>query len=361
MAGPGEQSADTSLDDILSSIRRLVSDDLNGADQLRQKMDAALTQHPQTSEFQHATAAPARDTVPQVQAVPADRRADPAPAAHIDNLESTAALIAAARAAAGTPARDYVAAEPRISQAEVSRPRESLAPFDRNSAPNAEAATAFSEPVADLQKAAPALDNRIVLPTEMEIDDQAAAQFRSDEQHNGHNGFNAATALDPVNSAPEQPKASVAQEPVPTAQADVNGTVGLNGPTQMNGAALPCAHPETEEQQPFDLGPLAEEPHAGGDLAEGTIAVELNGASQENDGINGHHVHEPAKEAVSHAQPAQQSTAPAQVSAGLSSSVIEQTVTRMLRPMLKEWLDENMPRLIEQALREDVSNEAGSN
>ncbi|MGI9406718.1 MAG: DUF2497 domain-containing protein, partial [Hyphomicrobiaceae bacterium] len=35
------------------------------------------------------------------------------------------------------------------------------------------------------------------------------------------------------------------------------------------------------------------------------------------------------------------------------SAHLEQTVSRLLRPMLKEWLDENMPRLIEQALRDD--------
>ena len=42
--------------------------------------------------------------------------------------------------------------------------------------------------------------------------------------------------------------------------------------------------------------------------------------------------------------------------AGMSSKSLEDSVKEMLRPMLKQWLDENMPRVLTAALREELEN-----
>ena len=40
----------------------------------------------------------------------------------------------------------------------------------------------------------------------------------------------------------------------------------------------------------------------------------------------------------------------------VSSKSLEDSVKEMLRPMLKQWLDENMPRVLTAALREELEN-----
>jgi cell pole-organizing protein PopZ len=35
-------------------------------------------------------------------------------------------------------------------------------------------------------------------------------------------------------------------------------------------------------------------------------------------------------------------------------ATLEGLVTEMLRPMLKAWLDENLPRIVERAVREEI-------
>jgi cell pole-organizing protein PopZ len=36
---------------------------------------------------------------------------------------------------------------------------------------------------------------------------------------------------------------------------------------------------------------------------------------------------------------------------------LEDTVVELLRPMLRTWLDENMPRIVEKALRVEVAEQ----
>jgi cell pole-organizing protein PopZ len=40
----------------------------------------------------------------------------------------------------------------------------------------------------------------------------------------------------------------------------------------------------------------------------------------------------------------------------VSSKSLEDSVKEMLRPMLKQWLDENMQRVLTAALREELEN-----
>ena len=37
---------------------------------------------------------------------------------------------------------------------------------------------------------------------------------------------------------------------------------------------------------------------------------------------------------------------------------LEDTVARLLRPMLRQWLDDNMPRIVEKAFREEWASQA---
>lgn len=349
MAGPREQSADTSLDDILSSIRRIVSDDLNGADQLRDKLEAAQA----TRSAQQEPAPPPSEVTQPVYSDAEHNQSAPMPVAALGpapqpqvaetvNIDDTAALIAAARAAAGTPAREYVAAEPRLSQSEVTAPRESLAPFDRGIQRVEDVAQQPSE-LSDL--GAP-----IVLPTEIEVNGQdlnahVAEPVPMNGDHHGQNGHavepqgEPETMVSELDPAIQPPQAEIQTQEVP-AQVPAEQQQSLNGAHEMNGArcesAPRTAMPE-DDAEPLNLevpAESAEEPAY--DLPEVPQVEALNG-------------HAAADTVASDA------TVPASGQAGLSSTtVLEQTVTRMLRPMLKDWLDENMPRLIEQALREDV-------
>ena len=40
----------------------------------------------------------------------------------------------------------------------------------------------------------------------------------------------------------------------------------------------------------------------------------------------------------------------------IGAKSLEDSVKEMLRPMLKEWLEENMPRVLDATLREELSN-----
>lgn len=55
-------------------------------------------------------------------------------------------------------------------------------------------------------------------------------------------------------------------------------------------------------------------------------------------------------DAVTAASPSSSTPAP-----GTSSRTLEETVGELLRPMLREWLDANMPRIVENALRSEMS------
>ncbi len=61
--------------------------------------------------------------------------------------------------------------------------------------------------------------------------------------------------------------------------------------------------------------------------------------------------HSPAPQEPDASEPAQLAAPPASV----SGKTLEDSVKELLRPMLQEWLDNNMPRLVEAAMREQVA------
>ena len=40
---------------------------------------------------------------------------------------------------------------------------------------------------------------------------------------------------------------------------------------------------------------------------------------------------------------------------GAGVQTLEDTVARLLRPMLRQWLDDNMPRIVEKAFKEELA------
>ena len=65
----------------------------------------------------------------------------------------------------------------------------------------------------------------------------------------------------------------------------------------------------------------------------------------------------PAAVAPPQAAPAVSSPAPVVTAAG-TARTMEDTVSELLRPMLRQWLDQNMPRVIEKALRSELAANA---
>ena len=56
--------------------------------------------------------------------------------------------------------------------------------------------------------------------------------------------------------------------------------------------------------------------------------------------------------------PGQQVLAPSALPASEPIRTMEDTVAELLRPMLRQWLDANMPRIVEKALRVELAESA---
>ena len=39
---------------------------------------------------------------------------------------------------------------------------------------------------------------------------------------------------------------------------------------------------------------------------------------------------------------------------------LEDTVSELMRPLLRQWLDDNMPRIVEKAFREELAGRTGT-
>jgi cell pole-organizing protein PopZ len=50
----------------------------------------------------------------------------------------------------------------------------------------------------------------------------------------------------------------------------------------------------------------------------------------------------------------------AAASSGEGGRTLEDTVAEMLRPMLKQWLETNMPRIVEKALKGEIADAASA-
>lgn len=103
-----------------------------------------------------------------------------------------------------------------------------------------------------------------------------------------------------------------------------------------------------------DQGAARSEPQAGSEpisvpaAAKRTDASPLPALAQETSPA-----HKPKAEAGrNQSEAAAQSNAPASVPV---TRTLEDTVAELLRPMLRDWLDSNMPRIVEKALRVELS------
>ncbi|MEL6287482.1 MAG: DUF2497 domain-containing protein [Pseudomonadota bacterium] len=435
MAGPNEQSADAGLDDILSSIRKIVAEDLDGAARLKARFDEVQTSRQAERASDATGAAPpgvsTRNGQPQDlgRATPHGPAASPASAgiagqvrqpatdaqasegapgafgAHMDHsghganghapamphhalppdsaqlpqgsqapytspaaalqntdhtappprdviaarpAEATTTPPAAVRHAAGTVADAYVAdtraRDPMDPPVTPPLPRDALAPFDRSS-PNAPPALSSAPPMnghttpdldaaaetmaaAAADDAAVLLGEPIVLPTEAEVPaaggyeaPDAPATAADAHPANGHAHFD-----EPNHEAPGasgDPTLAdgmpVADDPAVQADDDI--------------ISAPSASPPLSPKPPIAEAPVAH--------------MAMNGSEQPSP--------EPSVQATTSApELAPTSVASSPASPPTAGAELEATVARLLRPMLKEWLDQNMPRLIEQALRDEL-------
>ncbi|MEL7543817.1 MAG: DUF2497 domain-containing protein [Pseudomonadota bacterium] len=314
MAGPHERSSDGSLDDILSSIRRIVADDLDGAERLK-------------ARFEDAQQARDARAIAEHQSQPSQQTAPVAPPP--DQI-----VPAVTRTATGTPATTYVEAEQRPSQIEDTLPRDALAPFDRGSAAAPAPRATAPEPAV--------LETPIVLPTEAEIPTVPAAdQVTQPAAPNGHaaNGHpQSANGHPAANGTPLNGHAP-ASDPSQTATSEVPAAPVANGHAHQAMAEEPLTLSVAEivsAPEPVELEtPVAAAPPA--------PVVERA---------------EPEVDTAAVAEPEVRPAASAETGA-TSTTALEATVARLLRPMLKDWLDEHMPRLIEQALRDELSKPDG--
>ncbi len=66
----------------------------------------------------------------------------------------------------------------------------------------------------------------------------------------------------------------------------------------------------------------------------------------------------PVPAAAPAAVPVSQPVATAAPAAPAGVQTLEDTVARLLRPMLRQWLDDNMPRIVEKAFKEELAAQA---
>ncbi|MEO0619600.1 MAG: DUF2497 domain-containing protein [Pseudomonadota bacterium] len=354
MAGPHERSSDGSLDDILSSIRRIVADDLDGAERLKARFEDA-------QQAREAGSQPQQNGRPQTPQLTTPSASPPAQSAPVQSAPAQS-VPALTRAATGTPATTFVEAELRHSQIEDTPPRDALAPFDRGN-------VSAVEP----REAAPAvLDSPIVLPTEAEIAPLPTPAPTADsgavDAHaaNGHapgpdgqpsNGTVADGPLPPVapTPMPTEINAVTADAIAPVLPHPVNGTA--HNPAADEPVMLPQAETSTPAE-PLELGAAAADitaPTTPTPTTSTDTELNVDAVIEEPSPIVDPVVNEGAATGNASATSGKDAPAAPAGAGATSTTALEATVARLLRPMLKEWLDEHMPRLIEQALRDELS------
>ena len=158
--------------------------------------------------------------------------------------------------------------------------------------------------------------------------------------------------------AAEQPAEAQTLRAFPAAD-ELEAVFGMP-PRQWAGAAQPQAPAPADEP----AGDRAQDGIAWGEAEE---ASEYAAVEEAMTGPEAQTIEEtwetgaPAQEeAAEHAPAPQQSAAsePAQLAAppaSVGGKTLEDSVKELLRPMLQEWLDNNMPRLVEAAMREQVA------
>lgn len=279
--------------------------------------------------------------MPAAAAVPASPPAAPASAAP--------ATAAAERAASATAAREVKAAEVALA------------------GPAAEVDAAGPTVIAAMPAAPPAA--KLAAP-ESDPDTTAAAQSALSMLAKGLKA--SAIASDAV-KASAAPAAAAEAAPVPAAQrvaeasvsnaaVDATGTSSAPVPRDASAMRVQSAVAAT----PAPIEPPAEEIAAAGSVeaespavaAEATVAAALPqtpAIEPEKSGATAAVGRdEPAAVASPSPAPSPQVTQPSAAGVG-DVRTLEDTVAELLRPMLRQWLDDNMPRIVEKALRVEIA------
>lgn len=114
------------------------------------------------------------------------------------------------------------------------------------------------------------------------------------------------------------------------------------GAHQLSRKKPPTASAQPGEQHEAEPPPAQDEPTPAA-AAEADVGVALPGV--QDDG---------AQDAISGAPLMQAAASEGQTAAPRGQPTLEESVKELLRPMLSKWLDENMPKLVKEAIREEI-------
>ena len=243
--------------------------------------------------------------------VPPPVEAEPAPVPEIPSLDDPTTALE--RAIAALKAGD-LAAFAREAQSGYAEPAAAVEP-----SPEAEAPLAAAEPAAETEPETEAL----ALEEELILSEQAVEpspeEWSEESTSWPEPGMELAPESEPEMAPEPEPAMELAPEPEPEPEME------LAPEPEPEPAAEAAIEAEIEEEQAWP----AAEPEAEPGPAYESTANHVNGGSAHK----GHDYETP-----------------------LGAKSLEDSVKEMLRPMLREWLEENMPRVLDATLREELNN-----
>lgn len=361
-----EQAPEPTMDEILASIRRIIADDdpnANGAaapavgdasappspaDQIADALGADPGSDAQLDDILELTREigrqPAPAPVPEAEAPVAP---PPLPAA--DPVQAPAAAAPPPMAEPAPPAPQPQMAPLPAPAAEMPAPQPAPPP---EPAPVAEPP---ADPAAALEGLLASVSEQSAQPTPPPLPESAVSD--APDHALDFDTQPAAAAPEPIASAPQSDPA-VGQldsdDQAARLAAEVEAALGTSQFEQQEAPAAPAStEPDFSFEEPsqdegLDLSELDDTPS---DLAE------LDGLPEtlESD------MPPPAEEQLADAAGIEPVAVSSPVDSALANGVaapgqtLEDSVREMLRPMLREWLDNNMPRILEGAVKEELS------
>lgn len=363
MSGAG-RTQEPSMDDIIRSIRNIIADDAMAAGPMPAKPAAPAAVY-RLSEQQIAAPAPA----------PA-----PAPAASSTPVASLAEIMAAGAAAAG-----------RATAAPVAKPADAVAPVAATPVmkaaltPGSAPAAAPKQPAAPQALSAEVADSAIdgefaaaqdaAFDFDAGVDDFASASALADDDMaefaedaatlDAEPEAEAAIADDDIGFAPvaaEDPFEDIPAAPAAAPEDEFAAVTADAFAAADNEPLVAAADDDEVSADSFDTGDaafadaaMASEEMAAEPMAEAPVDEPAAIAPQPVVAAEAATVTAVAS-AASHALSGRDAAPAPQPVENRSEGgrTLEDSVREMLRPMIREWLDANMPRILERAIIEEI-------
>ncbi len=161
------------------------------------------------------------------------------------------------------------------------------------------------------------------------------------------------------------PRTASANPAAPPAAADLQPEIPAKAPpaSMAQDASMPAANPEAVLKPSAIPEPVkAEAPTAAVQLPLQTISAPLANArsatTANKPAMNGPVVNAPTDAPAAATEPTPAAAAVTTARPDEPTRTMEDTVAELLRPMLRQWLDTNMPRVVEKALRVELAASA---